>query len=204
VNRKIALLLIFSMSAAFPAFAENIKLKSGQEVEGAIIEQTDRYIKIDFMGVPLTYFLEDIESVDGVPPQSFKKELQEISQTTPLNAEECFYRGVANAKKADLDQAISDFSNAIELNPGLAEAYYNRGLAFIKKNNLDFAIEDFNKAVEINPKYKEAFNNRAVAYFKKQEYEKALQDTQKAQKLGYNVNPTFLEQLKKNIEEQKE
>jgi len=48
------------------AFAETIALKSGKSVEGKLIEKTDKYIKIDFMGVPLTYFLDEVESIDGV------------------------------------------------------------------------------------------------------------------------------------------
>ncbi|MDP2922203.1 MAG: tetratricopeptide repeat protein [Candidatus Omnitrophota bacterium] len=54
---------IYFLSSLFAAI---ITLKSGKKVEGKIIEKTDKYIKIDFEGVPLTYFLEDIESVDGV------------------------------------------------------------------------------------------------------------------------------------------
>ena len=44
---------------------ETIILKSGQTVEGKIIEQGVDYIKIDFYGVPITYWAEDIKSIDG-------------------------------------------------------------------------------------------------------------------------------------------
>lgn len=205
MNKKIAILLISLLVwVRSSAFAEMIKLKSGQEVEGQIIERTDKEIKIDFMGVPLTYFLEDIETIDEEPIQlSAQKETQEASRVTPASAEEYFYQGVANAKKGSLDRAISDFSKAIELNPDLTEAYYNRGLAFLKKNNFDFAIDDFNKAVEINPKYSEAYNNRSVAYFMKKEFELALEDLQKAEELGYKVNLELIKKIKKAVDEKK-
>ena len=45
--------------------AETIVLKSGKTVQGKLIEITDKYMKIDFQGVPLTYFFDEIESVDG-------------------------------------------------------------------------------------------------------------------------------------------
>ena len=45
-------------------FSEIITLKSGQIVEGRIIEETDKYIKIDFMGTPLTYSKEAIKNID--------------------------------------------------------------------------------------------------------------------------------------------
>jgi len=50
-----------------PAFAlaETVILKSGKTVEGKLIEQTDKYIKIYFQGVQLTYSIDEIESVDG-------------------------------------------------------------------------------------------------------------------------------------------
>ena len=51
--------------------AETITFKFGKTVEGKIIEKTDKYIKIDFYGVPLTYFLDDIESINGQVPVTF-------------------------------------------------------------------------------------------------------------------------------------
>jgi len=45
--------------------AETILLKSGKTVEGKLIERADSYITIDFEGVTLTYFLDEIESIDG-------------------------------------------------------------------------------------------------------------------------------------------
>lgn len=46
-------------------FAEKIVLKSGQTIEGKIVEKADKYIKINFMGVNLTYYLDEVESIDG-------------------------------------------------------------------------------------------------------------------------------------------
>lgn len=43
--------------------AEEILLKNGNKIEGKIIESTDEYVKVDFNGVPLTYWRDDIESV---------------------------------------------------------------------------------------------------------------------------------------------
>jgi len=47
------------------ALAETITLKSGEILEAEVIEKTNNSIKIDFYGVPLTYYFEDIESIDG-------------------------------------------------------------------------------------------------------------------------------------------
>jgi hypothetical protein len=50
----IPILLIFFIAPL--CFAETIVLKSGKTIEGKLIEKTDEHIKIDFQGVPLTYF----------------------------------------------------------------------------------------------------------------------------------------------------
>jgi hypothetical protein len=52
------------------AFAEIIMLKSGERIEGKIIERTEKYIKIDFCGVPISCYFEDIESIDEERPVS--------------------------------------------------------------------------------------------------------------------------------------
>ncbi|MBM3248472.1 MAG: hypothetical protein FJZ10_03495 [Candidatus Omnitrophica bacterium] len=59
----IAVFLLILMSSF--AFAETIILKSGQKHEGKIVERTDEYIKIDIgVGMPVTYFLDEIEKID--------------------------------------------------------------------------------------------------------------------------------------------
>lgn len=62
--KKIIIFLIF-LFFAVPLFAETIILKSGKKVEGKIIERNDEAVKIAFYGVSLTYYFEDIESIDG-------------------------------------------------------------------------------------------------------------------------------------------
>ena len=47
------------------------------------------------------------------------------------------------------DQAISDYTKAIEINANNAYAYCNRGSVYDDKGLYDKAIADFNKAIEI-------------------------------------------------------
>jgi len=85
---------ITGLSVGFPlvCFAETVLLKSGQTVEGKIVEKTDKEIKIDLDGVPLTYFFDEIESIDGqrpvAPPDGHtgkteKEIVQKQGQTVP-------------------------------------------------------------------------------------------------------------------------
>ena len=63
-KKLIAILLLFLLSGT-PIFAEIIVLKSGKKVEGKIIEKTDKNIKIDVEGISITYYPEDIVTIDG-------------------------------------------------------------------------------------------------------------------------------------------
>ena len=100
-------------------------------------------------------------------------------------------RGVAYMENPNPDykRAISDFSEAIRLNPGKASAYYNRGLAHQENPNPDYeqAISDFTEAIKLDPNYTAAYNDRGNAYVNKPEpeYEKALIDYNQALQLNY-------------------
>ena len=82
-----------------------------------------------------------------------------------------YNRGIAYIEKGQYDQAISEFTKAIEINPGFAEAYGNRGAAYFKKGEHDLAISDCNKALEIKPAYAEAYSYRGAAYAGKGQYD---------------------------------
>jgi tetratricopeptide (TPR) repeat protein len=58
-------------------------------------------------------------------------------------------RGNAYSVKGEFDQAISDYTKAIELNPKLDFAYSNRGNAYKDKGQFDEAITDYSRAIEL-------------------------------------------------------
>ncbi len=97
-------------------------------------------------------------------------------QTELGDAEAYCNRGVVYAKKGQYDQAISDFTRALKINPKLADAYNNWGAAYAEKGQYDQAISDCTKALEINPNFAEAYNNRGVAYRDKGQYILAIDD----------------------------
>ena len=63
--KKIVFLALFGFCLCAPLCAETIVLKSGTTVEATIVERTSEYVKVEVEGVSLTYFLEEIESIDG-------------------------------------------------------------------------------------------------------------------------------------------
>jgi hypothetical protein len=68
MNAKNALMvLLITLLSATCALADTVILKSGQKIEGKIIENTDKYVKIEFQGVALVYYQEEIASVESIP-----------------------------------------------------------------------------------------------------------------------------------------
>ena len=63
--RKIILFAAFVFLLIPNVFADAIKLKSGQEFEGKILERTPSSVKIDFNGVQLTYSLDEVEKINN-------------------------------------------------------------------------------------------------------------------------------------------
>jgi tetratricopeptide (TPR) repeat protein len=92
-----------------------------------------------------------------------------------------FYRGyIHGAIKRDFDQALSDYTKVIELDPKLAQAYNNRGLTYVNKGNLDQALSDYAQAIELDPKNATTYNNRGIAYYTKGNLDQAIADFNKA------------------------
>ncbi|MDD5130537.1 MAG: tetratricopeptide repeat protein [Candidatus Omnitrophica bacterium] len=198
-------LLVLALVLYFPVsvFAETIVLKSGKTVEGKILEKTDKYIKIDFQDMPLIYWFDEIESVDGVKQNSSLAKEETLSQDntlTPVDvkaAEEYFRRGDAYNRQGNPAQAIFNFTKAIEINPSYAEAYCARAGVYFYQHNDVQTISDYTKAIEINPNYAEAYYYRGVTYYYTKEYDKAWLDVRKAEALGFIINSEFLADLKK-------
>jgi len=54
-------------------------LKNGKEVEGRLVEKTDDYIKIDLNGIELTYWIDEIKSIDNETISASEENLQNDS-----------------------------------------------------------------------------------------------------------------------------
>ncbi len=65
--KKTLIILLLGLVFYLPAYvcAETIILKSGEKIEEKILERTGEYIRVEQYGMPITYFLDDIESIDG-------------------------------------------------------------------------------------------------------------------------------------------
>ncbi|HWR58875.1 MAG TPA: tetratricopeptide repeat protein [Thermodesulfovibrionales bacterium] len=100
-------------------------------------------------------------------------------------------RGAAYANRKLYDEAIADYTKAIELNPVYATAYYNRGVAYANKKQFDEAVSDFNKVIELSPGDSTAYVGRATAYANKDQFDEAISDYSKAIELDPNDSTAY-------------
>lgn len=72
--------------------AATITLKSGRTIQGKITERGNDYIRVNFRGVSLTYYLEDIEAIDGekVTPLPIEREVSLKPFSDRISASQVF------------------------------------------------------------------------------------------------------------------
>jgi len=95
-------------------------------------------------------------------------------------------QGVTLFEEGKYEQAIDEYTKAIELDPNLTDAYYNRGLAYLMTKQYDLALADFNKAIELDPKMSTAWSGRGMALAGLGRYKEALEAYDKALEINPN------------------
>jgi lipoprotein NlpI len=94
-----------------------------------------------------------------------------------------YNRGTEFDAKGDDDRAISDYNQAISLDPKYANAYYNRANAYRNKGDIDRAIADYSEAIRLNPRDADFYNNRANQYRIRGDVDRAIPDYNEAIRL---------------------
>jgi len=95
-------------------------------------------------------------------------------------AVEYLQNGNDDFSRHNFDQAIYEYTKAIDINPNLAKAYNNRGVAYAQEGSLSRAISDFTMAIADNVNDAEAYNNRGHAYAEVGNNDQAISDYTKA------------------------
>ena len=115
-----------------------------------------------------------------------------LEDDSQLKSEAFSMRGVAYNNKGDYDCAITDFNEAIRLNPNDARAFHVRGVAYYNKGDCDRAIADFDETIRLNLEdADDAFSYRGAAYCKKGDYIRAIADCNEAIRLNPNDARAF-------------
>lgn len=135
-------------------FAETILLKSGKTIDGKIVEKTDKYIKIDFDGIPLTYYFEDIQSIDGQLLDNYtylsSKHLKPSVEKNQ-DAITSYGLGIDSMVAGQPNNGIAYFKKALQIDPNFAMAHAAIGLAYVSLKKYAQAEPHLKKAVELDP-----------------------------------------------------
>ena len=127
------------------------------------------------------YFAEALAEKD---PFKKKELFTKVTMLNPNDANAYFYRGNSYFYLGNHQEAIKDYSIAIDLNPNFAAAYNNRGNAELALGDYDEAKSDIEKALEITPNYAKAFDSRGELKFALGHIEGAVNDHTKAIKIN--------------------
>lgn len=107
-------------------------------------------------------------------------------------------------EKSKYNEAIDEYSKAIELDPDfpeikskLAVAYNNRGTSFNDIQEWDKAIADFNMSLELDSELFNAYNNRGTSYIGKGQEDEATAFEYKYQEKSYLATEYFNKAIEK-------
>jgi tetratricopeptide (TPR) repeat protein len=132
----------------------------------------------------LLYYIE----ADGKPVDGWERELlvaadtllktaaQNASFPSALLAHIYRKRGFAYNRMREFEQALADYTRAIELDPLYARAYASRGSVYRRIGNYEQALQEYNHALELAPDYAWVYLSRGMTYRHQKKYVLALED----------------------------
>ena len=103
-----------------------------------------------------------------------------------------FFLGNVSDREGNTQQAIRDYSRALDHNPKHIQALNNRGIMKGQTGDLNSSLMDFSTAIRLKPDYAEAWYNRGIVRYQTGQTEEACKDWQQAAKLGFKQAETVL------------
>lgn len=105
----------------------------------------------------------------------------------PTAAQRLNSEGLKKAREGYPKEAIDDYNQAIEKNPGDVAAYINRGVAYHRTGDTGAAIRDYEQALKVDPKSALSHSNLSYAHYDRQNYDQALDEGNQAVALNGNL-----------------
>jgi len=103
-----------------------------------------------------------------------------------------FYRAYAKSALGDKHGAISDYNQAIGINPKDAAAYANRGTEKYALGDKRGAIDDYNEAISISPQNANPWGSRGLVKSELGDRIGACEDMRKSASLGSTYAQSLL------------
>jgi len=146
------LFLIFCLVAS-AAHADVVHLLSGKIIEGEIVERDEDSIKIDSgMGFPATYYMDEIDTIDGIPvaPPDEKEESIPIENLAPEPTEspETIEQLVSDIKAIwETEEERDEKAPAVEEKKYVTADFWWNSVKFLS-NKRKFFIKTFARCVQ--------------------------------------------------------
>ena len=121
--------------------------------------------------------------------------ISDTSEEAKVRSTAYVSRAIAWQRKNQRDKALSDYAEAIRLNPDDALPYNNRAILWREHGDVDRAIADFDEAIRRNPQprsdaagpgFVNVYTNRGLAWQAKGDYDRARADYDKGIELDPN------------------
>jgi tetratricopeptide (TPR) repeat protein len=91
-------------------------------------------------------------------------------------AEKYIERGDIYLARGQGQEAVAEYTIAIDRSPVSTDAYYKRGIAYRNSGSHDFALKDLNRAIELSPRFAPAYIARSLTYSLLNQMDLAMMD----------------------------
>lgn len=127
------------------------------------------------------------KGIEEIHQGKFEDAIENITKSIELKNDweiSYFYRAVANQALEKWDDAMLDYTKALQINDKMTDAYYNKAKITLSRKDianpdLKKAISDLEKALEQDDKFVDALFAMAAAYKKLGDYHKSLEYLEK-------------------------
>lgn len=133
---------------------------------------------INYYVWPVRGEMEDSEdsSLEKDPITAATEEIER----NPDDARAYYNRGVEYQDINEFDEAIKDYTRAINLDLKCVPAYYDRSICYMMLGEYDEAIADISRVIELSPDNEKGYICRAYIYFESDQFENAINDCNEA------------------------
>ena len=127
------------------------------------------------------------KGIEEIHQGKFEDAIENITKSIELKNDweiSYFYRSVANQALEKWDDAMLDYTKALQINDKMTDAYYNKAKITLSRKDIanpdiKKAISDLEKALELDDKFVDALFAMAAAYKKLGDYHKSLEYLEK-------------------------
>ncbi len=137
---------------------------------------------------PLPQEKPQSQSPAGTPPAQLGKGSTDPTAQVeiPTEAKLNMQQGINYMRGKDWDNAIKEFTLAIQKHPTYDVAYSNRAVAYMQQKKFNKAMDDLKEGVRINPRNATLHYNFVALYSLQNQLDRALDSLDRCLELGFN------------------